>query len=68
MRHSLTHVSRVLQDIGTWQSVFTFITYASIVTNAALIAFTTTTEDGVESSEFWLFYILQVGPREIEAA
>lgn len=52
-----------LQDIGTWQSVFTFITYVAIMSNAALIAFTTNTFHGPHVDRFWLFYLLQVSGR-----
>ena len=53
------------QDIGSWQTVFTMITGAAIITNAAIAVFVMDTFDGVKSylglSYFrvWMFILFQ---------
>jgi anoctamin-10/anoctamin-7 len=44
------------QDIGTWQSVFDLIIAAAVVTNGAIIVFTSTVlRDYTTYTRFWIF-------------
>jgi len=49
-----------VEDIGTWQSILTLTSLASVVTNSALVAFTMSTLDGVDLyTRLWLFIVFQ---------
>jgi hypothetical protein len=48
------------QDIGTWQGVFSFVATVSVITNSALIMFSTDAFSTKSVSNVWLFVMLQV--------
>lgn len=48
------------EDIGTWQSIFTLMSVAAVVTNAALTVFTMDVlDDYSDKTRFWIFILFQ---------